>query len=55
MADNANSNDGGSHKLRWIILIAIALGLVAAGRKWAMSKSDAEFEERLRLADERRD
>ena len=55
MADNSNQNEGGSHKLRWIILIAIALGLVTAGRKWALSKSDQEFEERLRLADERRD
>ena len=53
MADDATQNDGGSHKLRWIILIAIALGLITAGRKWALSKSDAEFEERLRLADER--
>ena len=55
MADTSKQNDGGSHKLRWIILIAIALGLIAAGRKWALSKSDQEFEERLRLADERRD
>ena len=55
MADSSNSNESGSHKLRWIILIAIVLGLIAAGRKWALSKSDQEFEERLRLADERRD
>ncbi len=55
MADNSTNNEGGSHMLRWIILIAIALGLITAGRKWALSKSDQEFEERLRLADERRD
>lgn len=54
MADNSNPNDGGSHWLRWLVMIAIALGLITAGRKWALSKSDQEFEERLRLADERR-
>jgi hypothetical protein len=51
---SASTDEGGSHWLRWIILIAIALGGVAAARSWALSKADAEFEQRLRLADEQR-
>lgn len=54
MADTTNEQ-GGTHWLRLLLLVALAVGAVAAGRKWAMSKADAEFEQRLRLADERRD
>jgi hypothetical protein len=54
MADTANEQ-GGTHWLRLIVLVALAIGAIAAGRRWAMSKADAEFEQRLRIADERRD
>jgi hypothetical protein len=54
MADTTNSDSSGSHVLRWLFLIAIAIGAVAAGRQWALSKADAEFEARLLAADEQR-
>lgn len=58
MADSTTNGsgdaEGGSHLLRWIILIVLAVGGAAALRSWAMSKADAEFEQRLRLADEQR-
>ena len=40
--------------LRWLLLIALAIAGAAAGRQWALSKADAEFEARLKAADERR-
>ena len=52
---DTNDAEGGTHWLRLLILVALALGAVAAGRSWAMSKADKEFEQRLRQADERRD
>ncbi len=55
MADTTKSDESGSHLLRWIILIALAIGGIAAGRQWALSKADKEFEERLLAADEQRD
>ncbi len=52
----AEASAGGSHHwLRLLIFLGLAVGLAAAGRRWAMSKTDTEFEERLRAADERRD
>lgn len=54
MADSSTSDDSGSHVLRWLILIAVAIGLAAAGRQWAISKADQEFEARLLAADEQR-
>ncbi|CAB4759055.1 unannotated protein [freshwater metagenome] len=62
MADNevnitsSESSAGGSHLwLRLLIVLGLAAAAAVAGRQWAMSKTDAEFEERLRAADERRD
>ena len=46
---------GGSHWLRWLVLIAMAIGAIVAGRRWALSSSDREFEERLREVDANRD
>ncbi len=54
MADSTATDDNGSHLLRWLFLIAVAIGAVAAGRQWAMAKADAEFEARLLAADEQR-
>ncbi|MEI2699239.1 MAG: hypothetical protein V9E94_13215 [Microthrixaceae bacterium] len=54
MADSNVTDDSGSHLLRWLILITLALVAVAAGRRWALSKADKEFEARLLAADERR-
>jgi hypothetical protein len=55
MSDTSNDTENGRHWFRLLLLIALAIGAVAAGRSWAMSKADKEFEQRLRLADERRD
>lgn len=54
MAD-PKKNSKGSNTLVKLLVIAV-LGLIVAnvGRKWAMSKSDKEFEDRLRRADEGR-
>ena len=54
MADSNVTDDSGSHPLRWLVLITLALAAVAAGRQWALSKADKEFEARLLAADERR-
>ncbi|MFN7151815.1 MAG: hypothetical protein ACK4V6_20340 [Microthrixaceae bacterium] len=54
MADSTTSDEGGSHPLRWLFLIALAVAAIAAGRQWALSKADAEFEARLLAADEQR-
>lgn len=54
MADSTSTDQNGSHLLRWLFLIAVAIGAVAAGRQWAMAKADAEFEARLLAADEQR-
>jgi hypothetical protein len=54
MADPTSTDESGSHLLRWLFLIAVALGVVAAGRQWALSKADKEFEQRLLAADEQR-
>ena len=45
----------GSHLLRWLVLIALAVGLIVAGRRFAISRADQEFEERLRISDATRD
>lgn len=54
MADSADLTEGGTHWLRWLVLIVIALSGAAAARQWALSKADAEFEARLLAADEGR-
>ncbi len=54
MSDSTNTDDGGSHMMRWLLFIALAIAGAAAGRQWALSKADAEFEARLKAADERR-
>ena len=58
MSDDATTNEGsagGSHWLRWLVLIALGIGAIVAGRRFALSKSDREFEERLRGLDDNRD
>jgi hypothetical protein len=53
---SSDSSDGGSHLLlRLLIILGLAAAAAVAGRQWAMSKTDTEFEQRLRAADERRD
>lgn len=54
MAESNDENKGGSTLLRLLILLIIGGVITGLGRRWAMSKADQEFEERLRLADERR-
>lgn len=51
----ADDNGGGSHWLRWLVLIAIAIGAVVAGRKLALSSADKDFEQRLKELDAERD
>ena len=53
--DTDSGTGGGSHLLRWLVLIALAIGAIVAGRRFAISSSDREFEERLREADANRD
>ena len=53
--DDTTNDDPGSHLLRWLVLAATVIGLIAAGRKWALSAADREFQERLREADDNRD
>jgi hypothetical protein len=59
MADDAATTEdgsgGGSHLLRWLVLIALAIGAVVAGRRVALDRADREFEERLRGLDDRRE
>ena len=42
------------HWLRWMVLIAIAIGAIVAGRKIALNSADKDFEERLRELDAER-
>ena len=49
-----DSAGGGSHWLRWMVLIAIAIGAIVAGRKIALNSADKDFEERLRELDAER-
>lgn len=55
MADSTTDSDPGSHWLRWVLLIVLSVAGAAAARQWALAKADAEFEQRLIRADERRD
>lgn len=62
MTDESSTTDlplpestGGGHLLRWLVLVALGIGLIVAGRRFAISRSDKEFEERLRLSDANRD
>ncbi len=56
MSDDTTESDGGggSHWMRWLVLIALAIGAIVAGRRYALSSSDREFEERLRNLDDSR-
>ena len=49
-----DETSGGSHWLRWLVLIAIAVGVVAFGRKLALDSADKDFEQRLRELDAER-
>jgi hypothetical protein len=48
-------DESGGHLIRWLVLVAMAIGLIAAGRRWALSAADKEFADRLRTVDESRD
>ena len=52
--DGGDETGGGSHWLRWLSLIAIAIGAIAAGRKLALNSADKDFEQRLRALDAER-
>jgi hypothetical protein len=54
MGDSTDVNDSWAHWLRWLVMVVIAVGGVAAARRWALAKADAEFEARLLAADEQR-
>ncbi len=51
----ADETGSGSHWLRWLVLIAIAIGAIAAGRKIALNSADKDFEQRLKELDAQRD
>lgn len=55
MADDTPTTDSNSHLLRWLILVLVTVAGIAAARRAALARTDAEFEARLRAADERRD
>ncbi len=50
----SDESTGGSHWLRWLVLIAIAIGAIAAGRKLALNSADKDFEARLKELDAER-
>ena len=50
-----DTNDSSSRRLRWLVVIAMVLAMIVAGRKVALSAADKEFEERLREADDNRE
>jgi hypothetical protein len=54
-ADATNDQTGGSHWLRWLVLIALAVAAIAAGRKIALNAADKDFEQRLKELDAERD
>lgn len=54
MAESNTDDKGGNTLLRLLVLLIIGAVITSVGRKLAINKSDKEFEERLRLADERR-
>lgn len=54
MAETNDENTGGNTLLKLLVLLILGGLITGLGRKWAMSKADQEFEQRLRLADERR-
>ena len=54
LADASADSKGGNTLLKLLFLAIFGIILANVGRKVAISKSDKEFEERLRLADERR-
>lgn len=54
MAESNDGNQGGNTLVKLLILLIIGGVIASVGRKLAISKADEEFEERLRLADERR-
>ncbi len=54
MDDATTMDESGTHWLRWLVFVMISVGAAAAARQWALAKADAEFEARLRAADEQR-
>ena len=55
MADTQNDQHGGNTLVKLLVVAIIGMILAGFGRKWAISRSDQEFEERLRRAQTGRD
>ncbi|MGB3413018.1 MAG: hypothetical protein WBA45_17710 [Microthrixaceae bacterium] len=55
MSGSTDNSKRRSPALRILIFVVLTVGLATLVRKWALSKSDQEFEARLRAADEARD
>ena len=49
-----DGGDGTGGGFRWLVMTALVLAAIFAGRRWALSRADAEFEQRLMEADRSR-
>jgi hypothetical protein len=55
MAEGAqDGNQGSGGGLRWLVMTALVLAAIFGGRRWALRRADAEFEQRLMEADRSR-
>ena len=50
----ATGDEDGGGPMRWLVMTALVLAAIVAGRRWALSRTDAEFEQRLMEADRSR-
>lgn len=55
MSETAGKSCRSGLLVKLILFIAVAVGIATLFRRWALTKSDEEFEARLRAADEIRD
>jgi hypothetical protein len=56
MADTPSESAGkdGTNWLRLLLMVAMAMGAIAAGRQWAINRADRDFEQRLAEIDRSR-
>ena len=55
MAEGVQDGNGDSGRgFRWLVMTALVLAAIFAGRRWALGRADAEFEQRLMEADRSR-